>query len=118
MVTTYFDISIETLEIYAQYDDVKGVYPWEAIGPWNLIQQFQPFPEVVDCIENDDGTLTLTVQAVFQEEGTDCSFSHEVRIRNNGNTWVYLGNKINKENAYKIPQYKPKEGVFPLNKYR
>ena len=24
-----YDISIETLEIYAQYDDVKGVYPWE-----------------------------------------------------------------------------------------
>lgn len=24
VVTTYFDISIETLEIYAQYDDVKG----------------------------------------------------------------------------------------------
>ena len=108
VVTTYFDISIETLEIYAQYYDVKGVYPWESIGPWNRIQQFQPFPEVVDCIENDYGTLTLTVQAVFQEEGTDCSFSHEVRIRNNGNTWVYLGNKINKENAYKIPQYKPR----------
>ena len=34
VVTTYFDISIETLEIYAQYDDVKGVYPWEAIGPY------------------------------------------------------------------------------------
>ena len=51
MVTTYFDISIETLEIYAQYDDVKGVYPWEATGPWNRIQQFQPFPEVVNCIE-------------------------------------------------------------------
>ena len=24
-------------------------------------------------------------------------------------TWVYLGNKINKENAYKIPQYKPRK---------
>lgn len=108
MVTTYFDISIETLEIYAQYDDVKGVYPWEAIGPWNRIQQFQPFPEVVNCIENEDGSLTLTVEAVFQEEGTDYSFRHEVTIREEGDKWIYLGNCIEREGAYKIPEYKPR----------
>lgn len=108
VVTTYFDISIETLEIYAQYDDVKGVYPWEAIGPWNRIQQFQPFPEVVNCIENEDGSLTLTVEAVFQEEGTDCSFRHEVTIREEGDKWIYLGNCIEREGAYKIPEYKPR----------
>lgn len=108
VVTTYFDISIETLEIYAQYDDVKGVYPWEAIGPWNQIQQFQPFPEVVNCIENEDGSLTLTVEAVFQEEGTDCSFRHEVTIREEGDKWIYLGNCIEREGAYKIPGYKPR----------
>ena len=108
VVTTYFDISIETLEIYAQYDDVKGVYPWEAIGPWNRIQQFQPFPEVVNCIANEDGSLTLTVEAVFQEEGTDCSFRHEVTIREEGDKWIYLGNCIEREGAYKIPEYKPR----------
>ena len=91
VVTTYFDISIETLEIYAQYDDVKGVYP-----------------EVVNCIENEDGSLTLTVEAVFQEEGTDCSFRHEVTIREEGDKWIYLGNCIEREGAYKIPEYKPR----------
>ena len=100
--TSYFDWKLCVL-----YDDVKGVYPWEAIGPWNRIQQFQPFPEVVNCIENEDGSLTLTVEAVFQEEGTDCSFRHEVTIQE-GDKWIYLGNCIEREGAYKIPEYKPR----------
>lgn len=109
VVTTFFDIPVESLEIYARYDDKKGVYPWEPIGPWNRVQQFQPFPEVVNVTENADGSFTLFVEAVFQEEGTDCSFSHEVKIKEEDDRWIYLGNKINKENAYKIPQYKPRK---------
>ena len=81
VVLTYFDISVEKLETYARYDPENGVYPWEPIGPWNRVQQFQPFPEVVKCTENGDGTRTLYVEAVFVEEGTDCSFRHEVTMK-------------------------------------
>lgn len=114
VITTFFDIPIETLESYARYDETKGTYPWEPIGPWNRVQQFQPFPEVVNVIENEDGSLTLFVEAVFQEEGTDCSFSHEVKIREENNRWIYLGNKINKEETYKMPQYEPRR-AFNVN---
>ena len=47
-------------------------------------------------------------EAVFQEEGTDCSFRHEVTIREEGDKWIYLGNCIEREGAYKIPEYKPR----------
>lgn len=87
---------------------IYSAFSNDGIGPWNRIQQFQPFPEVVNCIENEDGSLTLTVEAVFQEEGTDCSFRHEVTIREEGDKWIYLGNCIEREGAYKIPEYKPR----------
>lgn len=96
IVQTYFDITIEDLRKYARYNESKGIYPWNAIGPWNRVQQFQPFPEVVKCVENEDGTLAVHVEAIFVEQGMDCSFSHIVTIREDKNgEWVYCGNKVN-----------------------
>ena len=106
VVRTYFDISVEKLETYARYDPENGVYPWEPIGPWNRVQQFQPFPEVVKCTENGDGTRTLYVEAVFVEEGTDCSFKHEVTMREADGRWIYLGNKTDRDGSRDIPGYK------------
>ena len=106
VVRTYFDISADRMETYARYDPENGVYPWEAIGPWNRVQQFQPFPEVVKCTENGDGTWTLYVEAVFVEGGTDCSFRHEVTMKEADGRWIYLGNKIDRDGSYSIPGYK------------
>lgn len=106
VVRTYFDIPAEQLEAYARYDSEQGVYPWEAIGPWNRVQQFQPFPEVVKCEENGDGIWTLYVEAVFVEEGTDCSFQHEVTMKEMDGRWIYLGNKVDRDGSYSIPGYK------------
>lgn len=106
VVRTYFDISADRMETYARYDPENGVYPWEAIGPWNRVQQFQPFPEVVKCTENGDGTWTLYVEAVFVEGGTDCSFRHEVTMKGADGRWIYLGNKIDRDGSYSIPGYK------------
>ena len=106
VVRTYFDVSVEKLEIYARYDPENRVYPWEPIGPWNRVQQFQPFPEVVKCTENGDGTRTLYVEAVFVEEGTDCSFKHEVTMREADGRWIYLGNKTDRDGSRDIPGYK------------
>lgn len=109
IVRTYFDITTEDLRKYARYNESKEVYPWNAIGPWNRVQQFQPFPEVVKCVENEDGTLTVNVEAVFVEMGMDCSFSHVVTIREEENgEWVYCGNRVNWEEAQCVPAYVPR----------
>mgnify|MGYP005798912883 FL=1 len=81
VIRTFFDISAEELEKLAGYDFDKGLYPWEPIMAWNHVKQFQPFPEVVKCVDNQDGTYTLYVEAVFVEEGKDCSFHHTVIMR-------------------------------------
>ena len=65
-----------------------------------------PVPEVVKCEENGDGIWTLYVEAVFVEEGTDCSFQHEVTMKEMDGRWIYLGNKVDRDGSYSIPGYK------------
>ncbi len=40
-----------------------------------------PYPEVAACEENPDGTIRLTVNAVWPKEHLARAFSHEVVIR-------------------------------------
>lgn len=40
-----------------------------------------PFPEVVDGRKNEDGTITLTVEAVWPAKSQACVFVHEVTVR-------------------------------------
>lgn len=40
-----------------------------------------PYPEVVSYTENEDGSLTLLVNAVYANENTSRLFSHEVTVK-------------------------------------
>lgn len=109
VVQTYFDISAADLEVYAGYDSANGVYPWEAVDPWNRVRDLQPFPEVVRCEENPDGTVTLYVETILVEDGTDCSFRHTVTMRQmDDGRWVYAGNDVDEEGSASIPGYVPR----------
>ena len=69
VICAFFDISTGDLEVYARYDAETGLYPWEPVGPRNRVSQFLPFPEVVKCVENADGTWTLYVEGIMVIEG-------------------------------------------------
>ena len=109
VVQSYFHISAEDLETYARYDPVNGTYPWEPFGPWNRARGLQPFPEVVKCVENGDGTWTLYVEAVLVEAGTDCSFKHTVTMKEENGSWIYTGNDVDEEGSRNIPEYIPRK---------
>lgn len=110
VICRYFDITPEELEKYAEYEEELGVYPRSAVGCWNRIPQFQPFPEVVSCVEHADGTVTAYVEAVYREAGLDYAFGHAVTLRwEEGRGWVYLSNKIDYENAVHIPDYRARK---------
>ena len=103
----YFHTTAEQLRQYGAYNEETGTYPWLAVNGWNRVPQMQPFPEVVSCTENEDGTLSARVEAVYVEEGRDCLFAHVVTLRMEENGgFKYLGNKIDWENAYRVPAYK------------
>ncbi len=109
VVLRYFDITQEQLRSFAGYDAASGKYPWHPLGARNRVQQVQPsFPEVVECVENGDGTISAYVEVIFIEEGTDCAFGHVVTLRESSDGLVYLGNKVDRENAFLIPAYRPR----------
>lgn len=85
-----------------------GLYPWEAIGAWNRVRQLQPFPEVVKCTENPDGTWSLDVEAILIENGDDCAFRHTVTMKEKDGRWIYLGNHIPEEEKSRAPGYRPR----------
>ena len=107
VVLTYFDISVEQLEKYARYDAAAGVYPWEPVNAWNRVRQVQPFPEVVRCEENQDGTCTLYVEGILIVAGDDCAFRHRVTMRERDGGWVYVANDID-EGESSVPGYIPR----------
>ena len=57
-----------------------------------------PFPEVVDYKENVDGTLTLFVDGVWPDYGSDYAFTNQIVVRplENG-AFRYLSNSIQKQ---------------------
>lgn len=107
VVLTYFDISVEQFEKYARYDAAAGVYPWEPVNAWNRVRQVQPFPEVVRCVEDQDGTLTLYVEGILIVAGDDCAFRHRVTMRERDGGWVYVANDID-EDSGNAPGYRPR----------
>ncbi len=108
VIGRYFDLTEEQIMRLARYDGSTGRYPWIAVGFWNRVQQLQPsFPEVVRCEENEDGTITAYVEAVSTEEGTDCYYAHAVTLRRKEDgTFVYVGNRVDRERSYCIPAYR------------
>lgn len=77
----YFRMDSEMLREKLGYDTVHETYPYVARGFAEAGEPDIPYPEVVDGTENDDGTLTLTVNAVWPKEDTARAFSHVVVIR-------------------------------------
>ena len=77
VVEQYFDCSTNQLQTMAIYDAENDFYP---IYVPKLGNAPIPVPEVTDYWYNEDGTLTMQVEAVFPKEGTDCAFRHDVTI--------------------------------------
>lgn len=92
---SHLPITPQQMKTLPEYDADSCVYVWNQVGCDTKQLAFPPFPEVVKIAENSDGSVTLTVDAVSKENGTDCSFSHEVtlRIKENG-TAEYLKNRM------------------------
>ena len=53
-----------------------------------------PTAEVTDFWRNNDGTLSLQVDAISRENGTDCAFTHIVTIKETKNGFRYYSNKL------------------------
>lgn len=78
----YFQMDGETLRKRTVYQAENHVYQYRPRGMHDTARITNiPYPEVVDCSQNSDGTLTLTVDAVWPKKMMDKAFSHKIVIR-------------------------------------
>lgn len=106
IVLPYFNIELDAFRQMAQYDAEKDGYPWRKIVTNDLVflYYYSCEPEVSSYRANDDGTLTLTVEAISTDLKLDCLFAHEVTVRPlKDGSFQFVGNKVTYQTEYGLP---------------
>lgn len=95
VIMKYFNIDSAVLQSRTRYQADSSAYAYRPRGLYDTEYPEYPFPEVVDYGENADGTVTLTVNAVFPYENIAKVFAHEVVVRPMPDGGVqYVSNRI------------------------
>lgn len=100
VIQAYFQIDISMLRSRTTYSAETNTYEYRPRGFYDCEPPKHPYPEVVNYQENSDGTITMTVQAVYPDEMTSKAMVHEVTVRplENGG-YQYVSNHIVEENT-------------------
>ena len=114
LMMEYLPVTAEQLQEYVVFDEEKQVYEWQRLGCMNYAPDFfgLSVPEVIDIKENNDGTVTLTVDAVCDMVICDDSvIRHELMVQFlEDGTFRYLSNRILDHGAERIPKYQYRLG--------
>ena len=94
VIMQHFKVSPNELHTLLRYDADKNVYIYRPRGFDESDYAEVPYPEVVAYEENDDGSLTLTVNAVYPNDNTSKLFSHRVTAADTDGRIYYLSNEI------------------------
>ncbi|MDE5933316.1 MAG: hypothetical protein K2H40_12685 [Lachnospiraceae bacterium] len=95
VIMRYFKIDREVLRARTSYLSQERAYEYRPRGFYELGYSNIPYPEVVDYEVLPDGTIALTVSAVFPYEGTAEAYSHKVVIRPlQDGSFQYVSNEI------------------------
>ena len=109
LIMEYLPITAEQIREYAVFDEENQTYLWARLGCSNYAPTFfgTSLPEVIDIKENEDGTVTLTVEAVCDMViCDDAVITHELTVRfAEDGSFQYLGNGILNDGIMHIPDY-------------
>ena len=109
LIMEYIPVTKEQIREYAVFDEENQIYYWVRLGCFNYAPTFfgTSLPEVVDIKENEDGTVTLTVEAVCDMViCDDAVITHELMVRfAEDGSFQYLGNEILNDGIKQIPDY-------------
>lgn len=101
VMLSMFPVTVTELRDNCDYNLEKDSYRYHVI----LGKQYPPFGEVVDYIYNDDGTVSLIVDAVWADKGSDIAFRNTLTVKQEEDgTFKYMSNHIEKEEC-DIPVY-------------
>ena len=108
LITAYLPVTSEQLKKYAVYDETTHTYTWVRLDCGNYSPKFfgLSIPEVTYIKENDDGTISLYVDAVCELLGTDKVISHILTVSFTESGKInFLKNEMADEEFNKIPAY-------------
>jgi len=95
VIMTYFNIDSETLQSKTIYLLKDETYEYRPRGFYDAEYPEIPYPEVVSYIENNDGTISLTVNAIYPNRNTSELYVHEVRVRLlDDGRFQYVSNRV------------------------
>ena len=128
LMMEYLPVTVEQIREYAVYHETNGeksseisdresrTYAWVGLGCGNYAPTYfgTSLPEVTDIRSNDDGTVTLMVDAVCgMILCDDAVITHELTVEFDGNgRFRYLGNKILNDGISSIPAYQYRMKAF------
>ncbi len=98
LIMEYIPVTKEQIMKYAAFDEENQTYIWVRLGCFNYAPTFfgTSVPEVTKVRENEDGTITLTVDAVCEMVlCDDAVITHELTIKvNEDGSFQYIQNRI------------------------
>lgn len=101
VMLSMFPVTVTELRDNCDYNLEKDSYRYHVI----LGKQYPPFGEVVDYSYNDDGTVSLIVDAVWADKGSDIAFRNTLTVKpEDDGTFKYMSNHIEKMEC-DIPVY-------------
>ena len=119
LIVEYLPVTAKQIREYAVFDEENQTYVWERLGCINYAPTFfgTSLPEVTDIKENEDGTVTLTVEAVCDMViCDDAVITHELTVRfAEDGTFQYLGNEILNDGIEDIPDYQYRINISERN---
>ncbi|MDE6053026.1 MAG: short-chain isoprenyl diphosphate synthase, partial [Lachnospiraceae bacterium] len=81
VIMAHFNINREMLRSKTTYMSEDTAYEYRPRGFYEVEYPDIPHPEVVSYTENQDGTITLIINAVYSNENTSKLYSHKTVIR-------------------------------------
>ena len=81
VIMTHFNVNKEALRRETTYNPEKAAYEYRPRGFYEVEYPDIPYPKVVSYTENQDGTITLIVNAVYPNGNTSMAYSHKTVIR-------------------------------------
>lgn len=113
LIMEYLPVTAEELRKYAVFDSEHQAYKWVMLGCGNYSPNTFGIsvPEIADMEENEDGTVTLTIDAVCEMEGSDAIMSHKLTVRfQEEGSIQYLSNQVLGDGLNMIPEYQYRLG--------
>lgn len=109
LIMEYLPVTSEQIQEYAVFNEKNQTYTWVSLGCGNYAPTYfgTSLPEVTDIKENEDRTMTLTVEAVCDMViCDDAVITHELTVRfAEDGSFKYLGNEILNDGIMYIPDY-------------